>query len=141
MLMLDPGGAQSKGPAADGTHGSNIAVILESLTKDAALASKAEEYGTVKFVTELSLEELMAGQLSGVHAARRLPDSFIRWPQRNRPNLRLSLPSQSIRLYNNRLKTQRCFRPSLMAYERAFTRVQRVLIEGLSWSPPWTAVP
>lgn len=60
---------QSKGPAADGLHGSNIAVILESLTKDAALASKAAEYGTVKFVTELSLEELMAGQLSGVHAA------------------------------------------------------------------------
>ena len=53
------------GAAADGTHGSNIAVILKSLTENAALAKEAHEYNMVKFVTELSLEELMAGQLSG----------------------------------------------------------------------------
>lgn len=59
---------QAAGASADGTHGSNVAVILKTLTEDKARAEEAHKYNMVKFVTELSLEELMAGQLSGVQA-------------------------------------------------------------------------
>jgi len=57
--------AQAKGPASDGSHGSNITAILERLAADSAKAKEAGEYGFSKYVAEQSLEELMAANLSG----------------------------------------------------------------------------
>jgi len=56
---------QKQGAASDGTHGSNVAAILKKLAGDDSLAAQASEHGFVKYVTELSLEELMAANLSG----------------------------------------------------------------------------
>ena len=72
-------GVQAHGPASDGTHGSNVSAILKSLASDSAKAAEAEKYGFSKYVAELSLEELMAANLSGVpHALCVLASSAIR---------------------------------------------------------------
>mmetsp|Transcript_14694 Transcript_14694/g.44356 ORF Transcript_14694/g.44356 Transcript_14694/m.44356 type:complete len:126 (-) Transcript_14694:439-816(-) len=56
---------EAHGPASDGSHGSNVSAILKSLASDSAKAAEAEKYGFSKYVAELSLEELMAANLSG----------------------------------------------------------------------------
>ena len=57
--------SQANGPHADGKHGSNVSAILESLAADPEKAKAAADYGFSKYVAELSLEELMAANLSG----------------------------------------------------------------------------
>jgi hypothetical protein len=56
---------QAQGAASDGKHGSNVTAILESLAADPEKAKAAADYGFSKYVAELSLEELMAANLSG----------------------------------------------------------------------------
>ena len=46
-----------------------MAAILKKLAGDDSLAAQASEHGFVKYVTELSLEELMAANLSGAQTA------------------------------------------------------------------------
>lgn len=59
------GASQAQGAASDGKHGSNVTAILESLAADPEKAKAAADYGFSKYVAELSLEELMAANLSG----------------------------------------------------------------------------
>jgi hypothetical protein len=58
---------KANGPVADGEHASNLLAILTKLASAGAAKQKEiADYGLVKYVTELSLEELMAAGLEGV---------------------------------------------------------------------------
>lgn len=59
-----------------------MSAILESLAADPAKAKAAADYGFSKYVAELSLEELMAANLSGVQRVVFAPLCSTMWNTR-----------------------------------------------------------